>query len=119
MATLHLSRGEADDRLPLLSNEEGVLEDNEEDIEVEFRHGKSDGPRSLLEVSNSTGVMRHGASFSADRAAPSSRKRKHYSGSEMIVAVFVVAFDTKKGDAYRIDLWSKMERTSMQSFLEA
>ncbi len=25
------------------------------------------------------------------------KRRKHYSGSEMIVAVFVVAFDTKKG----------------------
>ena len=96
MATLHSSRGEADDRLPLLSNEEGALEDDEESIEVEFRHGKSDGPRGL-QVTNSTSVTRHGASLSADRAVPSSRKKKHYSGSEMIVAVFVVAFDTKKG----------------------
>ena len=84
MATLHSSRGGSDDRLPLLANEEDGLE--ELAIDVEFKGSRADG-------------VRHGVSFSnaPSANAVASRRKKHYSGSEMIVAVFVVAFDTKKG----------------------
>ena len=97
MATLHSTRGESDDRLPLLSNEEDALEDIAEDIRVEFHQTsrRINGPRSVDDATARS--SRGGASFSADNAAPSKRRKKHYSGSEMIVAVFVVAFDTKKG----------------------
>ena len=107
MATLHSSRGLAEDRLPLLANQEDALEDDA--IEVEF-HGsglKKRGGRStdaLLGNSSSGSSSdrdkssRHGVSFSsASGPAAPSRRKKHYSGSEMIVAVFVVAFDIKKG----------------------
>lgn len=99
MATLHLRGEEAEDRLPLLSNEEGALDDFSVDVQVRFHGGKSSGPRSSepgVAAAAEDGGYRHGGSVSADNAAPS-RKKKHYSGSEMIVAVFVVAFDTKKG----------------------
>ena len=105
MATLHSSRGLAEDRLPLLTNQEDTLEDDA--IEVEF-HGsglKKRGGRStdaLLGNSSSSSdqdkSLHHGVSFSsASGSTAPSRRKKHYSGSEMIVAVFVVAFDIKKG----------------------
>ena len=103
MATLHSSRGLAEDRLPLLTNQEDALEDDA--IEVEF-HGsgikKRGGYSTDALLGNSSSdrdkSSRHGVSFSSatEPAAPS-RRKKHYSGSEMIVAVFVVAFDIKKG----------------------
>lgn len=96
MATLHLRGGEAaEDRLPLLSNEGGEVDDFSVDVQVRFHGGKGNSSRSSGPATGDAGP-RQGASFSADQAAPS-RKKKHYSGSEMIVAVFVVAFDTKKG----------------------
>ena len=108
MATLHSSRGLAEDRLPLLTNQEDALEDDA--IEVEF-HGsglKKRGGRSTDDLlgNSSSGSSsdrdkssRHGVSFSSATSGPAapSRRKKHYSGSEMIVAVFVVAFDIKKG----------------------
>ena len=96
MATLHSSRGVAEDRLPLLTNQEDVLEDDA--IEIEFHGSKKRGSRSSDALGNSGLGDRHGVSFSSvsGSAAPS-RRKKHYSGSEMIVAVFVVAFDIKKG----------------------
>ena len=97
MATLHLRGGEAaEDRLPLLSNEGGEVDDLSVDVEVRFHGGKGNSSRPSGPATGDAGPRREGASFSADQAAPS-RKKKHYSGSEMIVAVFVVAFDTKKG----------------------
>ena len=106
MATLHSPRGVAEDRLPLLTNQEDVVEDD--DIEIEFHgSGKKGGARSTdSHGSGSAGLLggrergsRHGVSFSSasGSAAAPSRRKKHYSGSEMIVAVFVVAFDIKKG----------------------
>ena len=103
MATLHSSRGVAEDRLPLLTNQEDVLEDDA--IEIEFHGSKQRGSRST-DALGSYGYgatdrersSRHGVSLSsASGSAAPSRRKKHYSGSEMIVAVFVVAFDTKKG----------------------
>lgn len=97
MATVH------EDRLPLLTNQEDVLEDDA--IEIEFHGSKKRASRSADALSNSgygatnrERNSRHGVSFSSaiSSAAPS-RRKKHYSGSEMMVAVFVVAFDTKKG----------------------
>jgi hypothetical protein len=113
MATLHSSRGVAEDRLPLLTNQEDALEDDA--IEIEF-HGsgmKKRGGRSTDAIlgsgSNSSDRekgSRHGVSFSSGSgsgaAAAPSRRNKHYSGSEMIVAVFVVAFDIKKGLPFAI-----------------
>ena len=101
MATLHSSRGVAEDRLPLLTNQEDVLEDDA--IEIEFHGSKKRGSRSSDALGNSGLGDRergshHGVSFSsASGSAAPFRRKKHYSGSEMIVAVFVVAFDIKKG----------------------
>ena len=111
MATLHSSREVAEDRLPLLTNQEDALEDDA--IEIEFHgSGKKRGARSTTDVlgsnssSSSSGLLgdggerssRHGVSLSsASGSGAPSRRKKHYSGSEMIVAVFVVTFDIKKG----------------------
>lgn len=106
MATLHPSNGLADDRLPLLTNEEGVLEEDE--IEIEF-HGTKQ--KSSLSGDDALGVSdggdrekgsRRGFCFKASASGAPFRRKKHYSGSEMIVAVFVVAFDTKKGSSLLI-----------------
>ena len=103
MATLHSSRGVAEDRLPLLTNQEDVLEDDA--IEIEFHGSKKRGSRSVADALGGSGASagergsRHGGSFLGVSAVPS-RRKKHYSGSEMIVAVFVVAFDAKKGLCY-------------------
>lgn len=84
-------------RIPLLSNtdENGVSESLEplvEDFEVEY--ALRTPPRELAHPTTenkSRGTSDNGVGTST------SRRRKHYSGNEMIVAVFVVAFDTKKG----------------------
>ena len=94
-----------EERVPLLSDEE-LPEDDLGGIEV-----------SIHQASRATdGQRAHGRSFPSSSAefitgsAPSAgeeegeeretvgRRRKHYSGNEMIVAVFVVQFNIRKGE---------------------
>ena len=90
-----------EERVPLLSDEE-LPEDDLGGIDVLYRH-QSDARRAPQALDDESSRP------SADYAALSSheedseprgegkRKRKHYSGNEMIVAVFVVQFDIRKG----------------------
>jgi hypothetical protein len=86
-----------DARVPLLASRDS--DEFGEDLEVHFplqtgkyrlretgRDAPPQGP------ANNGGVRRTGSEASSSR-----KKKQQYSGSEMIVAVFVVAFDTKKG----------------------
>ncbi|XP_064398551.1 DENN domain-containing protein 11-like [Halichondria panicea] len=77
------SRDEA--RIPLLAGTDEYEASQEllEDIQVEY--AMRTPPREVSGEHLTTG----GGDI---------KRRKHYSGSEMIVAVFVVAFDTKKGN---------------------
>ena len=78
------SRDEA--RIPLLAgtDEDEASQELLEDIQVEY---VMKTPPRAREVSGE-----HLTTGGGDI-----KRRKHYSGSEMVVAVFVVAFDTKKG----------------------
>ena len=75
----------SEDRIPLLSRPEGEEDggDDLRDLQIEF---EKEYP--LRTPPRDAGVQ--------SQAQPRGRL-KHYSGNEMIVAVFVVAFDTKKG----------------------
>ncbi len=77
------SRDEA--RIPLLAgtDEDEASQELLEDIQVEY---VMKTPPRAREVSGEHLTI--GGDI---------KRRKHYSGSEMVVAVFVVAFDTKKG----------------------
>lgn len=98
-------------RVPLLASRESSLLDDlgelKDDLEVRYPlppakkelywtervlDGRGSHLQQGLVGANNGGLKRVGSE------ASSSRKRKQYSGSEMIVAVFVVAFDTKKGE---------------------
>lgn len=99
-------------RVPLLASRDStLLDDFQDDLEIRYplqgakrevyrphRAGDGDKDSQLLSLhlGNNTGGLRRVGSELA--AASGSRKKKQYSGSEMIVAVFVVAFDTKKGE---------------------
>lgn len=98
-------------RVPLLSQDSSLQESGglNGDFDVRFpvqeakrglyrRVSPGDGgPKTSPHQQGNGGAVRGGRSEQA--FLPSSRKKQHqYSGSEMIVAVFVVAFDTKKGE---------------------
>lgn len=100
-------------RVPLLagSRDSAMLDDFgelKEDLEIRYSLRDAKGelyrPDKVLEGSGASlshlqgtnnGALRRGGS---ELAAAPRKKRQQYSGSEMIVAVFVVAFDTKKGE---------------------
>ena len=98
-------------RVPLLASQDSHLHDEfgdlqEDDWEVRYplkdpmpyRVDKAtDGAKTshLQGAGSSNGGLKRVGSEQV--TAPHSRKKKQYSGSEMVVAVFVVAFDTKKG----------------------
>lgn len=105
-------------RVPLLSAQESLPEDSDElkdNFDVNYR---LQGPRSYSKLpgpENHTSLVllggeeaqegENGARGKLKRVgseqtavAGSTRRRQQYSGSEMIVAVFVVAFDTKRGE---------------------
>ena len=84
-------------RIPLLLNtdENGVSESLEplvDNFEVEY--ALRTPPREVTSQPDSR------SRAVSDNAGGTRQRRKHYSGNEMIVAVFVVAFDTKKGKQY-------------------
>ena len=93
-------------RVPLLASQDDSLKDElselKDDFDVHYplSHSK-DEPLIAVNSERSLGGIE-----SAQQGAEGSllaggrRKNKQYSGSEMIVAVFVVAFDTKKGKKY-------------------
>ena len=70
----------SDDRVPLLAGEE-----------------PESGEEGQLEGDFESEYALRTASLSAPAGRGERRRRKRYSGNELIVAVFVVAFDTKKG----------------------
>ena len=72
-----------EERIPLLADAEQPAIDDLRDLQQEFEQEYPlRTPSREVEVSEN---------------ASRRTRRKHYSGNEMIVAVFVVAFDTKKG----------------------
>ena len=83
--------GRDETRIPLLADTDDTEQPLLDDIEVEYplrtppRDEGSDS-QPILTPSSSGGLGVGGKV-----------RKKHYSGSEMIVVVFVVAFDTKKG----------------------
>lgn len=83
-----------DARVPLLGSDE--LEENQDDIlqdDVEVEFVLTSPPREIGPGADKR-PTRTGSSLLKVR-------KKHYSGNEMIVAIFVVAFDTKKGKDFR------------------
>lgn len=100
-------------RIPLLAGQDSLTEDPEElkdDFNVNYRlvdpggglYDSSFRPENhdtvLLgeEVGSGGGALRR--TGSERNAMPGPKRQQQYSGSEMIVAIFVVAFDTKKGE---------------------
>ncbi len=92
----------ADDRVPLLPAEVKELEEEEEDdrlaedlLELQ-REFEREYPLRTPPRDNKVAAPKAGPAgfpgLGADRV-----RRKHFSGNEMIVAVFVVVFDTKRG----------------------
>ena len=96
-----------EERVPLLRDEEagGARDDDLDDIQVSFhqQQGNSErarAPRAALpfdggslpsgELSGLAGVE--------EEIETRTGRRKHYSGNEMIVAVFVVQFDIRRGE---------------------
>lgn len=103
-----------DARVPLLASQDSdEFEALKEDVEV--RYPRKAPPMKASGGANSSHLLHHqhleagvasvsnGGGLRSEYAAAimsssGSRRKKQYSGNEMIVAVFVVAFDTKKGN---------------------
>lgn len=87
MATV--SVGVSEDRIPLLSEAEESLPAEIQGLQEEFerQYPLRTPPQDARAADAPTSGHQRG----------SSRRKHHYSGNEMIVSVFVVAFDTKKG----------------------
>lgn len=100
-------------RVPLLASQDSEYGELDDEFDVKFA-GKNGQPRSrpgatepalgrnshLSGAGNGTGGggkgLWRGESEQSVLTRPK-KKKEQYSGSEMMVAVFVVAFDTKKG----------------------
>ena len=89
----------SEERVPLLLEREASLTEGldrlQSDIEVEYHVQRNDGQKAFRR--GGADGARQGSSF-LSAVDITRRKKKHFTGNEMIVAVFVVAFDTKKGD---------------------
>lgn len=90
-----------EERVPLLSDGEQELpEDDLDDIQVSFQQPKAS------EHAHQSPPDQESSSPAAGFAAPTgdeeanAQRKKHYSGNEMIVSIFVVQFDIRKGDFY-------------------
>ena len=97
-------------RVPLLASQDSCLQESSEellkdDIMVRFS-ARDTGKQAWGSHEPMVGdeAMVGGEAMVGDEAmvgedqVSKTRKKKQYSGSEMMVAVFVVAFDTKKGE---------------------
>ena len=94
-----------EERVPLLSDgeeEEELGEDDLSDIQVLFQHHRDAerAPQAAQTVETGGHPSADLAVATEEDATAGTRKRKHYSGNEMIVAVFVVQFDIRKGERY-------------------
>ena len=92
-----------EERVPLLSDEE-LPEDDLGGIQVSISRAR-DGrraPHGRSFPSTSAGVTSGGLGLSGgeegEEGQTVGRRRKHYSGNEMIVSVFVVQFNIRKGE---------------------
>lgn len=86
-----------EERIPLLADAEQPAIDDLRDLQQEFEQEYPlRTPSREVEVSEN---------------ASRRTRRKHYSGNEMIVAVFVVAFDTKKGNIVE---WKHPEAVNLE-----
>lgn len=85
-----------EERVPLLSDGEQELPDDDDlsDLQVSFKQQRA-MERAPQAQTNDIGHPSAGLAAPAEEA--SVKKRKHYSGNEMIVAVFVVQFDIRRG----------------------
>ena len=89
-----------EERVPLLSDEE-LPEEDLGDVQVSFQQLTERGeraPPSTGEYAPRSTPGAAAAGSAAGQLGEAGRKRKHYSGNEMIVAVFVVQFDIRKGE---------------------
>lgn len=99
-------------RVPLLAESDSLKNELNDDFDVEFSLPLKDGHGPLQRRISSDQTLLSlgseerraegegagaGSALSGPQLAAGKRKKKQFSGSEMIVAVFVVAFDTKKG----------------------
>ena len=89
-----------EERVPLLSDgeEQELVEDDLSDIQVSFQRQR-DAERAPQVAHTAESSGHPSAEPTEEDATAGTRKRKHYSGNEMIVAVFVVQFDIRKGTA--------------------
>lgn len=89
------SSGRLEERVPLLTDEEEEpAEDDLSDIQVAFKQRHS--AYASQARGGGAAPLRNESSGHAP-SGESRRRRKHFSGNEMIVAVFVVQFDIRKG----------------------
>jgi len=95
-------------RVPLLGGEEeeletsgGALLGGGDDVEVGYRMFDGDGNtvQRAAEPDRSVGTEKRLDGETDVHLTGGIKKKMQYSGSEMIVAVFVVAFDTKRGSS--------------------
>lgn len=88
-------------RVPLLASQDSCLqEDSEDDIMIRYS-ARDTGKKAWGCGQGEKGIMRGGE----PEVSKTRRKKQQYSGSEMMVAVFVVAFDTKKGEGIDTMVW--------------
>lgn len=92
-------------RVPLLASGDSSLLDEagelEDDLKVHYPLKKDVYQKEKALDARSSHLQQQAYNGGLKRVsseASNSRKKKQYTGSEMIVAVFVVAFDTKKGE---------------------
>lgn len=88
--------GRLEERVPLLSDgEQELQEDDLDDIKISFQQSKaSENAHPSQTGQESRSLAAGSASLTEDEKA----RKKHYSGNEMIVSIFVVQFDIRKGE---------------------
>lgn len=88
-----------EEQVPLLSDgEQEPAEDDLDDIHVSFQQPKaSEHAHQSPTDQESSSPAAVSAALTVDEEAIVQRK-KHYSGNEMIVSIFVVQFDIRKGE---------------------
>ena len=84
-----------EDRVPLLPETESGVVDSDLDVVVKKYPLRTPPRDAVVSLQSSDGVA--DSSNPQPLADGKKKRKKHYSGNEMIVAVFVTAFDTKRG----------------------
>ena len=97
-----------EERVPLLSDGEQELpEDDLDDIQVSFQQPKASEHAHQSPTDQETSSPAAGFAAPTGDEEANVQRKKHYSGNEMIVSIFVVQFDIRKGD-FHISSTSQM-----------